>query len=337
MGKMPPQALELEEIVLGALMVEKDAIEKIELNADDFYTTKHQEVYSAIVRLRERHDPIDIFTVQEDLKNNGKLEEIGGAYELTLLTSRVNSSANIQYHASIIKQKSIARKLILLSSEVQEMAFSEMTDVGDVLEYIEQNFTNISTGATRSHACDMLESITETMDYINKIHAQAQSGQVIAIPTGLKALDRELNGGWRSPDLILIGGRPSMGKTQFAVHFAKYAAMAGFPVLFVSIEMTKIQLIIRMITENEAVDYYKLKTGQLNSEEWVELDRAITRISKLDIFIADDYKVRYLNNIKTLARKQARAGKLKLMIVDYVGLIKTNERYIKSTPLHFSL
>jgi replicative DNA helicase len=326
-GKLPPQAPEFEDAVLGALMVEKEAIEKIELQADDFYKLKNQTIFKAIQALREKHEPIDIFTVQNELRRMGELDAVGGQYHITLLSMGANSAANIQYHASIIKQKAVARKLIALSSTVQEMAFSEHTDVADIMEYLEQNYTNISTGATRTEAYDMTESITETLEYIQRIHAEAQNGSPIAIPTGLQSLDKELNGGWRAPDLIILGGRPSMGKTQFAVHFAKHAAISGFPVLFCSIEMTKIQLIIRMITENEAIDYYKLKTGQLNHQEWQELENTIVKISKMDIFIADDYKIKYMANIKSLARKQARAGKLKLMIVDYIGLIKTNERF----------
>lgn len=326
-GKLPPQAPELEEIVLAALIVEKDAIEKIELDPIDFYKVTHQTIYTAILRLRDNHNPIDMFTVVDELKRMNELDNVGGAYTITLLSMKVSSAANIVYHANIIKQKSIARKLITLSSEVQQMAYNEETDVADVLEFMEQNFTDISTGSTHTDASDIYSSLNETIEYMQKLQYEAENGRPAAIPTGLSELDLQLNGGWKSPDLIVLGGRPSMGKTQFAVHFAKHATKAGYPTLFISIEMTKIQLIIRMITENESIDFYKIKTGQLSTNEWQEVDRMVKQISELNLFIADDYKIRYLNNIKSLARKMARKGDLKLMIVDYLGLIKTNSKF----------
>lgn len=326
-GKLPPQAPELEEIVLGALITEKDAIEKIELDPIDFYKKSNQTIYTAILRLRDNHNPIDMFTVVDELKRMNEIDNVGGAYAITLLSMKVSSAANLVYHSNIIKQKSIARKLITLSSEVQNMAYNEDTDVADVLEFLEQNFTDISTGSTHTDASDISMSLEETIKYMQKLQFEAENGRPAAIPTGLSELDKQLNGGWKAPDLIVLGGRPSMGKTQFAVHFSKYATKNNYPTLFVSIEMTKIQLIIRMITENDSIDFYKIKTGQLTREEWIEVDKMVTEISKLKLYIADDYKIRYLNNIKSLARKMARKGDLKLMIVDYLGLIKTNSKF----------
>lgn len=326
-GKLPPQATELEEIVLAALIVEKDAIEKIELDAIDFYKIAHQTIFTSILRLRDSHNPIDMFTVVDELKRMNELDNVGGAYAITLLSMKVSSAANLQYHSSIIKQKSIARKLIALSSSIQEMAYSEETDVADVLEFIEQNFTDISTGSTHNDASDISTSIADTIEYMQKLQYEAENGRPAAIPTGLNELDKQLNGGWKAPDLIVLGGRPSMGKTQFAVKFAKEATKAGYPTLFISIEMTKIQLIIRMITENEGIDFYKIKTGQLSREEWAEVDRMVTDISKLELNIADDFKIKYLNNIKSLARKYKRLGKLSLLIIDYLGLMESNGKF----------
>jgi len=326
-GKLPPQSIELEEAVLGALLVEKDAIEKIDLNADDFYKEIHQTIFKAIMTLHDERNPVDMFTVVNQLSKIGEIENIGGAYFITQLTMKMSSAANIQYHSNIIKQKSVARKLIGLSSEIQSMAFSDETDVADVLEYIEQNFTDISTGSTHTEASDASQSVWETIEYMKKLQNEKENGRPAAIPTGLTELDLQLNGGFKAPDLIVIGGRPSMGKTQFAVHFSKFAAMNNYPALFVSIEMTKIQLIIRMITENESIDFYRIKTGQLSMQEWAEVDKMVTEISKLSLYIADDYKIRYLSNIKSLARKMARKGQLKLMIIDYLGLIKTNQKF----------
>lgn len=326
-GKMPPQAIELEEVVLGALILEKDAIERIELAPEDFYKTQHQKIYTAILTLRNQYSPIDMFTVSEQLIKTNELESVGGQYAIMLLTTKVSSAASIEYHASIIKQKSIARKLINLAGEMQEMSYNQETDVADVLEFIEQSFTDISTGSTHTDASDMSASINETIEYMKRLQNEAENGRPAAIPTGLDELNKQLNGGWKAPDLIVLGGRPSMGKTQFAVSFAKAATQSEYPTLFVSIEMTKIQLIIRMITENEAIDFYKIKTGKLSPAEWLEVDKMVSSIGDLKLHIADDFKIRYLNNIKSLARKMARKGELKLMIVDYLGLIKTNAKF----------
>lgn len=326
-GKLPPQSADLEEAVLGALLIEKDAIEKVDLNYDDFYKAAHQIIYKAIKTLHDEMNPVDMFTVVNQLRKTGELESVGGAYFITQLTMKMSSAANIQYHSNIIKQKSIARKLIGLSSEMQNMAYSEETDVADILEYIEETFTDISTGSTHTDAFDAGESVYETIEYMKKLQSERENGKPAAIPTGLTELNIQLNGGFKEPDLIVLGGRPSMGKTQFAVHFAKHATQNDYPTLFVSIEMTKIQLIIRMITENEAIDFYRIKTGQLTNQEWQEVDKMVSEISKLKLYIADDYKIRYLSNIKSLARKMMRKGLLKLLIIDYLGLIKTNQKF----------
>ena len=325
--KIPPQALDLEEAVIGALMTEKDAINKIDLNPNDFYKIAHERIFLAIKNLHNRQNPIDRLTVIEELEKLGELETVGGAYAIMLMTMNVSSAANIEYHSMIIKQKSIARKLIALSGEIQNMAYDASTDVLDVFDFIEKTFTDISTGSTNSDASDIEDSLNETLNYMQKLQTDAMNGVCTAIPTGLRELNKHLNGGWKAPDLIIIGGRPSMGKTQFAVHFSKYAGQSDNDCLFISIEMTKIQLILRMITENEGIDLYRIKTGQINAQEWKIVDDMVTSISKLKLHIADDFQIRYLSNIKSMARKMSRQGKLKIMIIDYLQLIKTNLKF----------
>ena len=327
LGKVAPQAIELEKIVLGALMTEKDAIDKIDLTESDFYDNNHALIFKAIKRLKSKHVPIDIFTVSDELTKMGELDTIGGSYFLALLSANVVSATNIHHHALIIKQKSIARNLISLSNEIQEMAYNQDTDVADIMEHLEKQYTDISTGNIASEASDINQSLEDTYNYLIQLQNNAESGKQIAIPTGLKELDHKLNGGWRAPDLIVLGGRPSMGKTQFAVHFAKHAGLAQKNTLVVSIEMTKIQLIIRMITEDDGIDFYRLKTGRLTTEEWELVHNRITEISKLNLNIADDHNIRYLNNIKSLARKMSRKGKLDFLIIDYLQLIKTNAKF----------
>lgn len=325
--KIPPQALDIEKAVLGALLLEKDAIEKISLVPSDFYMIKHERIFFAIKRLHDKHKPIDSLTVVEELTAMEYLDEVGGAYEITLLVVGVSSTCNLEYHASIIKQKSIARKLISMSNEIQNMSYSPATDVGDIFEFIEKVYTDIAIGTSDSDASTIEDSLECTINYIQKLQNDANSGINTSIPTGLKELDKQLNGGFKAPDLIILGGRPSMGKTQFAVHFSKYASMSDNETLFISIEMTKIQLIIRMITEHEGIDFYRLKTGQLNNEEWQLIDDMVTKIAKYKLHIADDSQIRNLSNIKSLARKMSRKGNLKLLIIDYLQLIRTNLKF----------
>ena len=326
-SKLPPQALDMEEAVLGALMCEKEAINKINLNPNDFYKISHERIFLAIQNLHHRHNPIDILTVKNELERIGELDNVGGAYTLTVLQTNVSSAANIEYHSQIIKQKSIARKMISLCAEVQNMAFDNENDISDILEFHDKSYTDIFTGSVECDASDMFDSLELTLNSIQKIQADALNGISSGIPTGLKELDKQLNGGWKAPDLIVLGGRPSMGKTQFAVHFSKYAGMSDNDTLFISIEMTKIQLVLRMITENEGLDLYRIKTGKLTPGEWQMIDETVNSISKLKLHIADDSEIRYLSNIKSLARKQSRKGKLKLMIIDYLQLIETGMKF----------
>lgn len=325
--KMLPQAVDIEDAVLGALINERESISRIDLNPWDFYKIANERIFLSIKNLYDRGNPIDMFTVVNELNNIGELENIGGAYRITVLSSGVQSGANLEYHASILKQKSIARRLIQMSNYACDMAYSPSTDIGDVVEFIEKQFTEITTDGTSCEDSSMLESLSDTIDYIKKIQEDLKSGKNPAITTGLKELDKLFNGGFKAPDLIILGGRPSMGKTQFAVHFAKHASQTGNDTLFISIEMTKIQLILRMITEHDGIDFYRIKTGQLTNEEWQIIDYMITQLSSIKLSIADTPQIRYLHNIKSLARKKARAGLLKMMIIDYIGLIRTNMKF----------
>lgn len=326
-GKLPPQAPELEELILGAVMLEKEAIERIELVPEDFYKVAHQKIYAAILRLKNSQNPVDMFTVTEELRRSGDIDEVGGPYFISILTAKVSSSAHIEFHANIVKQKSIARNLISMATEIQNMAYDDKVDVSDVIEYTEQTFSELNTFSQGSDYSDMPESITETIDYLQEQQRKHNAGENVGIPTGLNALDKSLNGGWSSPDLIIIGGRPSMGKTQFAVSFAKAAGASGNDTLFFSLEMTKKQLVMRMINEQDGISFYNMKNGQLSVDEWKLIELKIAELERLKIKISDSVSSRYLHNIKSIARKLHRQGKLKLMVIDYLQYIKTNMKF----------
>jgi len=326
-GKLPPQAPELEEAILGAVMIEKDAIELIDLQPLDFYKVAHQKLFQAILNLKNRHNPIDMYTVTEELRRTGEIDDVGGPYYITLLTAKVNSAAHLQYHSIIVKQKSISRQLIEMSSTAQTMAFDDKVDVVDIIHFVEKSFTEITTGSIESDSSTMNDALNETLDYISEIQRKANAGIVNAIPTGLRGLNKAMYGGWQAPDLVIIGGRPGMGKTQFAVSFAKEAGSTDNDCLFVSIEMTKIQLLLRMITEDDGIDFDSLKTGRLTTQEWALIESRVSDLIHLKINIADDDKIKNLSNIKSLARKLHRQGKLKMMVIDYLQLIETNMKF----------
>lgn len=326
-GKLPPQAPELEEAVLGAVMVEKDAIELIDLQPNDFYKVAHQKIFQAIMNLKNRQNPIDMHTVTEELRRTGEIDDIGGPYYITLLTANLSSAAHLVYHSTIVKQKSISRQVIEMGSTAQTMAFDDKVDIDDVLEYVEKSFTEINNGSCSADSSNMEDSLQETLAYITELHRKASLGISTAIPTELKSANKGLYGGWQAPDLIILGARPGMGKTQLAVSFAKSAGSTDNDCLFVSIEMTKVQLLLRMLTEDDGIDFDRLKTGKLTNAEWNLVESRIPRLMNLKMNIADDSRIKYLNNIKSLARKLHRQGKLKLMIIDYLQLIRTKLQF----------
>lgn len=329
MGKIPPQAVELEEAVLGALMLEKEAFREVEsiLTADDFYNTNNQSVYRAISNLSNEGSPVDMLTVVEELKRMGELANTGGAFYIAQLTEKVASTAHLDFHARIVKDKSQQRHIIHESSKILEMAFDETIDVADTLEAFEQSFSTVTASNIGYQSVCMETALKNAINTASQVQTDRQSGKTIAVPTGLNNLDNEFPGGWRAPDLIVVGGRPSMGKTQHALSFAKAAGKAGKDCLFISIEMTATQLVNRFLLEDNSISNYNLETGQMTSYEWEALDRKAGEFYNLPIHIADHHSIRYLNNIKSEARRLHRRGQLQLMIIDYLGLIRTNMKF----------
>jgi len=325
--RVQPNAPELEMAVLGALLIESNTIHKVDLQVDDFYNPNNKTIFQAIESLARSRKPVDVLTVAQELNSTKKLTQAGGAAYIAELSDMVASAAHIEYHAAILRQKAIARKLINQSREVLQMSYDESQDVQDTIEYLERSFTEIRSGGAASEYLDMKSAIKRTIEYLTTIQSKKRQGEAVTIPTGLTALDDRLNGGWSAPDLIILGGRPSMGKTQFALHFAKAASEAEKHCLFISIEMTVEQLIMRMLTEDERLNLYDMKTGQLGRDEWICIDENIRGIENNTLFIADNYHIRYLNNIKSLARKLHRTDQLDLLIIDYLQLIKTNQSF----------
>jgi replicative DNA helicase len=327
--RIQPQAIEFEEAILGALLLESKAYQDVEsiLSPDDFYVESHNIIFKAIFDLSAKRSPIDMFTVVEELRRADKLDSIGGPLYISQLTEKVGSASHIVFHAQIIKQKSQARKLIRITSEIQAKAFDDTQDIAETIEELEKEFTDLVSSSMNCQSTTMPEALKEAVKKAAKTQELKEKGIRLSIPTGLRGLDDIFAGGWIAPDLIILGARPSMGKTQHALSFAKAASISGKEVLFVSIEMTATQLVNRYILEDERINSYNLRTGQMSDMEWSAMDEQVGRLWNMRLHIADNHNVRYLNNIKSEARNLKRKGKLDLMIIDYLGLIKTNMKF----------
>nr|WP_297167405.1 replicative DNA helicase [uncultured Dysgonomonas sp.] len=329
LGKLQPQATELEEAVLGALLVESRAYLEIEdrLTPDDFYSERNQMIYKAIVSLSSKRNPVDMLTVVQELKRSGDLESIGGPLYIAELAEKVASSVHIVYHAQIISQKAKARKLIRIATEVAEKAYDEAYDIDEIQEELEMSLTELTSNSSDCQSVSMGEALAEAMETASKTQELREKGIQVAIPTGLNTLNDILAGGWSAPDLIILGARPSMGKTQHSLSFAKAAAEAGKEILFVSIEMKRTQLVNRYLLEDDRINSRHLKSGQMSPEEWSAIDERAGQLWNLKLNIADHHNIRYINNLKSEARRLKRKGKLQMMIIDYLGLIRTNMKF----------
>ena len=326
-GKLPPQAVDLEEAILGAIMLESNkALNMVinELSPDVFYKEAHQEIYRAIQNLFDKSQPIDILTVTNELKLNGKLELAGGAFYITQLTSRVASSANIEYHTAIVVQKHLARELIRISSETIRQAFDDENDVFDVIEYADSSLAGINEisvrGGSMLHISDSAKTAIEQA--INR-QRNVSMGLSAGISTGLQELN-EATGGWRNKDLIVLAARPGMGKTAMALKYAYGAAVTGTPVCFYSLEMGDESLFNRLMYSQCDVNIDRYKSGKMTDEDWREVERGKEIISKLPIYIDPNPQVS-MRYIRANSRVMAKKGKCGLIIIDYLQLIDVSK------------
>ena len=320
LGKLPPQARALEEAVLGAIMLEKDALTEVldVLQSDSFYSDAHQVIYSAMLRLFERSQPIDLLTVREELKKMGELESSGGAVYLAELTNKVASAANIEYHARIIAQKFIQRELISISTKTVNDAFEDTMDVFEMLDNAENGLFKIaernmgrSVDRMGTLASKLLKQIEEMKD--------VEDG-LTGIPTGFTELDR-LTSGFQRSDLIILAARPGMGKTALTLSLAKNAALDfGKAVAFFSLEMSSLQLASRIISMEAEISGSKLRNGQLEEYEWQQLHTAIERVADAPIFIDDTPGLNSFE-LRAKCRRLKMQYNIELVIIDYLQLM----------------
>ena len=319
-GRIQPQAPELEEAVLGALMIEKDAYSLVSeiLRPESFYEHRHQLIYSAITDLAVNQKPVDILTVKEQLAKRGDLEEVGGPFYITQLSSKVASSAHIEYHARIIAQKALARELITFTSNVQSKAFDETLDVDDLMQEAEGRLFEISQQNMKKDYTQINPVIAEAYQLIQI--AAARTDGLSGLESGFTKLDK-MTSGWQRSDLIIIAARPAMGKTAFVLSMAKNIAVNyRNPVAVFSLEMSNVQLVNRLIASETELSAEKLKTGRLTDEEWQQLHSRIKALVEAPILV-DDTPALSIFELRAKCRRLKQKYGIKVLIIDYLQLM----------------
>ena len=319
-GKVQPQALSLEEAVLGAIMLDKDALPVVLdiLSKESFYTDAHQAIYTSMLKLFEKSHPVDLLTVTEELRKSGELEMIGGPYYLVELTNRVASAANIEYHARIISQKHIQRELIKVSTNIIRDAYEDTTDVIQLLDDAEQGLFNITQNHMNSGYESMGTLASKALKQIEEV-SQKEEG-LTGVPTGFTELDR-LTSGWQPSDLIIVAARPGMGKTSFTLALARNAAMDfGKGVALFSLEMSNVQLVQRLISMEAEISGSKMRSGQLEDYEWTQLNGVIEKMSEVPIFIDDTAGINIFE-LRAKCRRLKMQHDIQMVVIDYLQLM----------------
>lgn len=319
-GKIPPQAMDLEEAVLGAIMLEKTALSEVAdfLKADCFYKEAHQTIFHAINNLETKSQPIDILTVTQELRLMGQLDFVGGPYFISQLTSRVASAANITFHARIIVQKYIQRELIRISSNTIRKAYEDTTDVFDLLDYAEKEIFQVSEGNIKKEYEKMDSLLHQAIEQIES--AKNNKDGISGVPTGFTDLDR-VTAGWQPSDLIIVAARPAMGKTAFVLSMARNMAVDfKIPVAIFSLEMSSLQLVNRLIASETAISSEKLRKGTLADHEYQQLHARIGKLSEAPLFI-DDTPALSIFELRAKCRRLVSQHGVRIIIIDYLQLM----------------
>ncbi len=319
-GKLPPQAQELEDSVLGALMIEKDAYGTVAdlLRPEVFYKDQNRLVYEAIRELAGKDQPIDMLSVGEKMRSLGTLEKAGGAVYLADLTRRVASTAHLRYHAEIIAKKATARDVIALAAQIEEMGFDETQDVDELMQTAEAGIFEISQRSQKRDVTQIDPVIEEAFKRMEK--AAKNTGSISGIPSGFHALDK-ITSGWQSPDLVIIAARPAMGKTAFVLSMAKNMAIdREIPTAVFSLEMSNVQLVNRLIMNVCELEGDKIKTGKMSKEDAKRLNTKINIMKGKPLYL-DDTPSLSIFELRSKARKLVREHDVKIIIIDYLQLM----------------
>lgn len=322
-GHLQPQAIDIEKVVLGALMIDKDAFTVVSeiIKPETFYEVRHQKIYEAVQSLNLQEKPVDIMTVTEELRHKGTLEDVGGPAYVVELSSQVASSAHIEYHAHILAQKFLARQLIQFASMIETDAFDETVDVDDLMQKAEGALFEISQK-------NMLQDYVQIDTIVDQAHqlllqASNREGGLTGVPSGFRKLD-DITAGWQPSDLVIIAGRPAMGKTSFALSIAKNVAIDyRKPIAFFSLEMNNVQLVNRLISNVCSIPGNKILNGQLTPDEWERFDSNIRKMQGAPIYV-DDTPGLSIFELRTKARRLVREHGIELLMIDYLQLMNAN-------------
>ncbi|MBQ8158553.1 MAG: replicative DNA helicase [Prevotella sp.] len=322
-GHLQPQAIEIEKAVLGALLIDKDAYAIVceLLFPESFYEPRNQMVYAAIRSLSMEESPVDVLTVTQQLAKEGKLEEVGGPGYIAEISSKVASSAHVEYHARIVAQKFLARQLISFASVIETKAFDETIDVDELMQEAEGSLFELSQKNMKKDYTQIDPVVDQALKIISK--ASANQGGLTGIPSGYYDLDDKTSG-WQPSDLVIIAGRPAMGKTAFALSMAKnIAADHHVPIAFFSLEMSNVQLVNRLISNACEVSGKKILNGQLQPDEWDRLDKRVNTLLGAPLYV-DDTPGLSVFELRTKARRLVREHGVKIIMIDYLQLMNAN-------------
>jgi len=319
-GRVPPQNVEAEQSVLGAMLLDKEVIPVITeiLKSDDFYRSDHKEIFEAVMDLFDIGDPIDLITVAERLKVRGNLENVGGLEYLTNIASAVPTTANAKHYSKIVEEKSILRKLIKASSEIVNMGYEASEELSYIVDRAEKSIFDVLQKRGSQGFAPIKDVLIESFNKLEELYNN--KGHITGIPTRFADLDYKTSG-LHNSDLILIAARPAMGKTSFVLNIAQNAAIyAGVPVAVFSLEMSKEQLVSRMLCSEAMVDSQKVKTGKLEDEDWKKIARALGPLSEAPIYI-DDTPGISITEVRAKCRRLKIEKNLGLVVIDYLQLM----------------
>lgn len=325
--RLPPQSLEAEQAVLGAIIIEGESITKAIdiLTPQDFYRESHRKIYTAMLELFSKNEPIDLITLTDHLKDKGELDSAGGLSYLSNLATVVPTSANIRYHAKLVREKAMLRSLIRACTEIVTKVYEEPEDAEEMIDYAERSIFEISERRMDTNFYQMKDVVKHTFKIIESMYEK--KAVITGVPSGFKDLD-ELTSGFQPGDLIIIGGRPGMGKTAFALNIAQHLGVElGEPVAFFSLEMSKEQVAMRLLSSIAMVNSSSLRKGFISKRDWEKITDAAVKLADAPIYIDDSSQMSVLE-VKAKARRlKMEKGKLSLIIIDYLQLMRGRVTY----------
>lgn len=324
LSRIPPHNLEAEQSILGALLIDWNALSEVSgrLRTDAFYLEKHREIYDAIMSLYEESLPVDIITVSDELQRRGTLDKIGGVDYIAQLSGSVLTTANISHYVSIIEDKALLRNLIKESGKIMDMCYQGTMEGTDVLSEAEKGIFDIAQGLNRTGLEPINSLLDKTFSKLEEL--SMNKGDLTGVPSGFIDLDRKTSG-FQNSDLILVAARPAMGKTSFVLNIAVNAALRKYPVAIFSLEMSRIQLVNRILSLEATVELEKMRTGKLDSEDWKKIGYSLGPLAKAPIYIDDNASTTTMEMMSKLRKLKLEKG-LGLVIIDYLQLMESRKK-----------